>query len=85
MNNLIILLAVIKTMIIMLFVVKLSSHIPLLSLIFRSKIIGITVFQSLYVMILSGRLNLNKMPYVGCFFIMIDDIVLRALQYYKKD
>lgn len=82
MNNLIIILAILKTILIMLIL----FHVPYISsIIFRSKMIGIGLFQYIYITTLTGRFKPNKLPYVGYLFIMVDDIVLKVVQRFKKD
>lgn len=83
--QILIILSMLKTVLIMIMLYKLSHVFPPLRMIFMSKMIGIALFQYLYLGMVSGRIDVNKLPYVGNLFIMIDSVFLHAISLVTKN
>lgn len=78
-------LSLLKTILILILLYKMSCIFPPLRILFASKMIVITIFQYLYIGIINERINVNKLPYVGNLFIIVDSIFLYLLNLVTKN
>lgn len=83
--NLIIILSLVKTVLIMVLLHKLSYIAIPLRIIFMSKMFIFGLFQYIYFAILYDKINVNKLPYIGCIFIAIDSVILNIVHNMQKN
>lgn len=80
MNNIVLALTAVKILIVYLFIYFLSDIIPIFRILTGVGYMPLLFWSTAFKKVYCGSIDLNKLPFVGCIFVISDHFVLKTLE-----
>lgn len=80
MNNTVLTLVFVKLLIVYFFIHIIGNFIPIFRIVTGVGSIPLIFWSSVFKKVYCGSIDLNKLPFIGCIFVLSDYIVLKILE-----